>query len=335
MVFLNLSEIEPASSSNANSIVRWFKRLHHRNQKQVQEQIFGRPLQYVVNISSVALFVKSEDNRRVLYGHVPTIVAKCGYYLKQNATNVKGIFRINGSSKRIRKLEAIFNSAPSYGRDVDWSEFTVHDAATILRQFLKSLPERVIPSEHYFAFRQVMLLTGTSDENKILMLERLMDLLPRANHYVLLYILDLLSVFALKASRTLMTARNLAAIFQPGVCSHPSHDNIPEEYFASQELLLFLIKHQEHFLRPRTELSKVSHRKLTEIVTKPHCLEQTAPVTIIPLHRLRRHPTVPSKKTSLSKATVDAKPSHRVFRSKSLNLRLGKRSADRNAEAPL
>jgi len=45
-----------------------------------------------------------------------------------------------------------------------------------------------------------------------------------------------------------MPATNLAAIFQPGLLSHPDHDMNPQQYRVSQEVLIFLIQHQERFL---------------------------------------------------------------------------------------
>ena len=78
--------------------------------------------------------------------------------------------------------------------------------------------------------------------------QRLISELPPLNRQLLLYILDLLAVFASKAEQNLMTASNLAAIFQPGLISHPNHDMAPGEYKLSQEVLVFLITHQDHFL---------------------------------------------------------------------------------------
>lgn len=43
---------------------------------------------------------------------IPVVVAKCGLYLKENATEVEGTFRISGSSKRMRDLQAIFDNGP-------------------------------------------------------------------------------------------------------------------------------------------------------------------------------------------------------------------------------
>lgn len=45
-----------------------------------------------------------------------------------------------------------------------------------------------------------------------------------------------------------MTTANLAAIFQPGILSHPDHDMAPAEYRLSQDILIFLIENQDHFL---------------------------------------------------------------------------------------
>lgn len=72
--------------------------------------------------------------------------------------------------------------------------------------------------------------------------------LPGANQCLLLYVLDLLAVFDRKSQHNKMNAFNLALIFQPGLISHPKHDQSPDELKLSQETLEFLIKHQDHFL---------------------------------------------------------------------------------------
>lgn len=47
----------------------------------------------------------------------------------------------------------------------------------------------------------------------------LISLLPPASRYLLLYLLDFLSVFARCSAKNLMTASNLAVVFQPGLVS--------------------------------------------------------------------------------------------------------------------
>ena len=78
--------------------------------------------------------------------------------------------------------------------------------------------------------------------------QRLITELPPLNRQLLLYILDLLAVFASKSELNRMTSANLAAIFQPGMLSHPSHDMEPPEYRLSQDVIIFLIENQDNFL---------------------------------------------------------------------------------------
>jgi GTPase-activating protein SAC7 len=78
--------------------------------------------------------------------------------------------------------------------------------------------------------------------------QRLITELPPLNRQLLLYILDLLAVFSSKSDLNRMTAANLAAIFQPGIISHPNHDMAPSEYRLSQDVLIYLIENQDNFL---------------------------------------------------------------------------------------
>jgi hypothetical protein len=70
------------------------------------------------------------------------------------ATDVEGIFRVSGSAKRIKELQAFFDSPPTYGKALDWDGFNVHDAANVFRRYINHLPEPIIPHDYYFAFRK-------------------------------------------------------------------------------------------------------------------------------------------------------------------------------------
>ena len=78
--------------------------------------------------------------------------------------------------------------------------------------------------------------------------QRLITELPPLNRQLLLYILDLLAVFSSKSEQNRMDSANLAAIFQPGMLSHPNHDLSPVEYRLSQDVIIFLIENQDNFL---------------------------------------------------------------------------------------
>lgn len=106
--------------------------------------------------------------------YVPVVVAKCGLYLKDTATEVPGTFRVSGSAKRMKELQAVFDNGPKvgrwsclvrdlgeltdafgghaqYGKNLDWKKtsYTTHDVATILRRYLTQMPEPIVPHELY------------------------------------------------------------------------------------------------------------------------------------------------------------------------------------------
>lgn len=180
------------------------------------------------------------------------------------ATETEGIFRLAGSEKRIKELKGAFDSPDRYGKGLDWTGYTVHDAANILRRYFNQLPEPIIPLNAYDDFRNPLRnhqaqavgsieaqspSVGEFDPDAaIVQYQNLITSLPPLNRQLLLYILDLLAVFASKSDLNKMTTPNLAAIFQPGILSHPQHDMAPPEYRLSQDVLIFLIENQDSFL---------------------------------------------------------------------------------------
>ncbi|KAI5307097.1 hypothetical protein KEM56_004571 [Ascosphaera pollenicola] len=211
--------------------------------------IFGVPLAESVRYASVVISVTDDAGETYVYGVVPIVVAKCGLFLKEEATTTKGIFRVSGSAKRIRVLQAIFSKPNSFGKKLDWKGYSVHDAANILRRYLLLLPEPIVPLDFYFRFRDPFIEEKHYDlPTKVHVCQELIKALPPLNRQLLLYILDLLAVFAAKCEENLMTAGNLAAIFQPALLSHPVHIMQPEEYLLSQMAIVFLIENQDHFL---------------------------------------------------------------------------------------
>ena len=185
------------------------------------------------------------------------------YSLSLTATSVEGIFRLSGSEKRIKELKTSFDSPDRYGKGLVWDGYTVHDAANVLRRYLNDLPEPVVPLDLYEKFREPLRgatkqAVGDTDgpqfvehfDEKVAIerYQKLITELPPLNRQLLLYLLDLLAVFAAKADENRMNSQNLAAIFQPGMLSHPSHDMSPEEYRLNQCVIIFLIENQDHFL---------------------------------------------------------------------------------------
>ncbi|EKG16805.1 hypothetical protein MPH_06008 [Macrophomina phaseolina MS6] len=260
-----------ADVPSKRDLTSWWRQFKRGNAKKDEDKepekprgIFGVPLQDSIKYANVAISLFNEEGESYIYGYVPIVVAKCGVFLKEKAVDVEGIFRLSGSEKRIKELREAFNSPDRYGKGLDWTGYTVHDAANILRRYFNQLPEPIIPLEFYELFREPLRnhqaqAVGPMDgqkesigefdmDNAIRVYQRLITELPPLNRQLLLYILDLLAVFASKSDLNKMTTANLAAIFQPGILSHPNHDMAPPEYRLSQDVLIFLIENQDNFL---------------------------------------------------------------------------------------
>lgn len=256
----------PSRRGDLKSWWKGFKRDQHKEDSKGDStvHIWGVPLRQSITYANVAISLQDAQGRSYIYGYVPIVVAKCGVYLKEHATNVEGIFRLSGSERRIKELQTIFDSPDRYGKGLDWTGYTVHDAANVLRRYLNHLPEPIVPLDLYESFREPLygktyeavgdseapqlFPTDFDEEQVIRTYQQLITELPPLNRQLLLYLLDLLAVFASKSDENRMGSQNLAAIFQPGMLSHPNHAMVPQEYQLNQCVVIFLIQNQDHFL---------------------------------------------------------------------------------------
>ncbi|RDX57097.1 Rho GTPase activation protein [Lentinus brumalis] len=252
---------EPAALANTKaSLKTWWNHFTfaQRAKKEAEDKkaaagesvVFGKPLKESLKYASVQISTANANGELYVWGYIPVVVAKCGLYLKENATEVEGTFRVNGSNKRMRELQAAFETPPRYGKNLDWKkeQFTTHDVASVFRRYLTQMPEPVIPHDMYHLFRDALAKKPYNEEEVIATYKKLIRSMPRANQYLLLYVLDLLSVFARKSDKNLMTAKNLAVIFRPALIAHPTHEMSPQEHQLSQDVLEFLIQHQDWFM---------------------------------------------------------------------------------------
>ncbi|TID19175.1 hypothetical protein CANINC_003745 [Pichia inconspicua] len=223
----------------------------------------------------------NDDMKDNAYGKVPLVIVACGSFLKSKGLTVEGIFRLAGSNKRVKQLQIIFSSPPDYGAKINWDGYTVHDAASLLRRYLSSLVEPLIPLNFYDSFRDILIAKPellqhlkNSDAKspiavdhdlkkpdkatkKIIHSQRrqmlheyanLFQILPPIQKRVLFYLLDLLAMFSMKSEFNRMPAKNLAAIFQPSILSHPSHDMNPEEYAVNSLVIESMITYSHKIL---------------------------------------------------------------------------------------
>ena len=238
------------------------------SQNEFDGRVFGVPLEESLNVAQEEVIIQ-ESRKEIVF--IPVVIAKSGHYLKENALDTTGIFRIAGSNKRVRELQTVFSKPPDFGRKFEgWNDFNAHDIATLLKRYLNSLSEPLVPLALYDIFRNPILENPKTNEHKEEIIKNYEDiymLLPQQNRHLILYLAALLNLFARNEKKNLMPASNLAAIVQPSILSHPKHEMSPKEYEISRTVIEFLILHALDII-PNTDYANKDTKPHAGIVAK-------------------------------------------------------------------
>ncbi|KAL6914828.1 hypothetical protein FSST1_012588 [Fusarium sambucinum] len=217
-------------------------------------KIFGVAVVTSIRYANIAISVFDEDGRSYVYGYIPIIVGKTCVYLKEKAMDVEDIFATTGNPVRMSELQTRFDSPDRFGKGLSWDGYTVHDAAGILLRYLKSLPEPIIPYQHYNTFVDELgsfidrELSPEESSTVIDLAANLMRNLPPLHRQLLVYLLDLLHAFESKSSVNKMTTLRLVSSFQPSILSGPPDKMDPEAHHVSANVTILLISHEEEIL---------------------------------------------------------------------------------------
>ncbi|XP_008049209.1 rho GTPase-activating protein 25 isoform X2 [Carlito syrichta] len=140
---------------------------------------------------------------------VPILVEKCAEFILEHGLNEEGIFRLPGQDNLVKQLRDAFDAGerPSFDRETD-----VHTVASLLKLYLRDLPEPVVPWSQYEGF----LLCGqlmNADETKAQQeLMKQLSILPRDNYSLLSYICRFLHEIQLNCAVNKMSVDNLATV---------------------------------------------------------------------------------------------------------------------------
>ncbi|KAM4536417.1 rho GTPase-activating protein 36 isoform 1-T1 [Odontesthes bonariensis] len=157
-----------------------------------------------------------------IYRQVPRVVERCCSHIETHGLQTVGIFRVGSSKKRVRQLREDFDMGVDIQLD---EEHSVHDVAALLKEFLRDMPDPLLPRELYPAFLHANLLRGA---DQLQCLQHLLYLLPPCNCDTLFRLLTLLHTVQSYAQDSIgtndeeipgnkMTAANLAVIFGPNL----------------------------------------------------------------------------------------------------------------------
>ncbi|ELU05836.1 hypothetical protein CAPTEDRAFT_167257 [Capitella teleta] len=165
--------------------------------------VFGVPLQ--------SLF--DHDVKRVPNIKVPLLLSKLVSFLIKTGVPEEGILRVPGAVARIKSLRQEIEERFNSGR-FSWEDVRPHDAAGLLKQFLRDLPVPLLTFQYIEAFIAVQKIPDSRQQLQALNL--LVLLLPDVHRNTLQLLLQFLKRIC-DCKENKMTLNNVAMIMAPNL----------------------------------------------------------------------------------------------------------------------
>ncbi|XP_055683358.1 rho GTPase-activating protein 21 [Lutzomyia longipalpis] len=153
--------------------------------------------------------VPSEENE-----FVPLLVARCTSIVEQKGLDIVGIYRIPGNTAAITALTDQVNRGFDEATltDAKWEDVNV--VSSLLKSFIRNLPEPLLPNDIYANF---ILADKKSGRLRMSELKNLLETLPPFSYETMKHLLRHLHRVSQNCLVNLMEPKNLAIIFGPSI----------------------------------------------------------------------------------------------------------------------
>ncbi|XP_055986368.1 rho GTPase-activating protein 22 isoform X2 [Sorex fumeus] len=177
----------------------------------------------------------------------PLLVEQCVDFIRERGLTEEGLFRMPGQANLVRDLQDSFDCGekPLFDSSTD-----VHTVASLLKLYLRELPEPVVPFARYEDFLSCAQLLTKDEGEGTLELTKQVSNLPLANYNLLRYICKFLDEVQAHSNVNKMSVQNLATVFGPNILRPQVEDpvTIMEGTSLVQHLMTVLIrKHSQLF----------------------------------------------------------------------------------------
>ncbi|XP_062874046.1 rho GTPase-activating protein 25 [Trichomycterus rosablanca] len=175
---------------------------------------------------------------------VPMLVEKCAEFIKEHGLDEEGIFRLPGQENQVKQFREAFDAGerPSFPSDTD-----VHTVASLLKLYLRELPEPVVPWTQYQDFLDSTLTLDTTTASGKEKLEKQISLLPKDNYNLLSYICRFLFEVQQHSKVNKMSVENLATVMGVNLFKPQVEDafSMMKGTPMIQKVMTVMIRHHE------------------------------------------------------------------------------------------
>ncbi|XP_070589593.1 rho GTPase-activating protein 18 isoform X2 [Erythrolamprus reginae] len=199
--------------------------------------LFGVPL----------LVLLEHDQKRIPGIRTPLIFQKLISQIEGGKLETEGLLRIPGVAARVKNLCQELESK-FYEGTFNWDSVKQHDAASILKFFMRELPQPLFTVEYLKAFQDVQKLPTKKQQLQALNL--LVLLLPEGNRDTLKVLLEFLQRVIDHRDKNKMNLKNVAMVMAPnlfmfhGLGAKPTEQSEFVMAAGTANVMRFMIKYQ-------------------------------------------------------------------------------------------
>ncbi|KAJ0060133.1 hypothetical protein NL108_003951, partial [Boleophthalmus pectinirostris] len=199
----------------------------------------------------------------------PLLVEQCVDFIRERGLDEEGLFRMPGQANLVKDLQEAFDCGdkPLFDCNTD-----VHTVASLLKLYLRELPEPVIPFSKYEDFLTCAQLLAKDEEEGVQELGKQVSNLPLPNFNLLKYICKFLDEVQSHCNENKMSVQNLATVFGPNILRPKMEDpvTIMEGTSLVQHLMTVLIREHKRLYSGRDQESLTVPPTTTDL--PPHQL---------------------------------------------------------------
>lgn len=279
------SEVFQLCAGNNDERQQWMKAIRKVIYSDIGGAIFGQSVEETM--------MYEQRMRR----SIPYLIEQSVEFLTQYGLEVEGIFRLPGRTTLIKELKDRFDCAERIVFDI--SEHDVHSVASLLKMYLRELPESIIPSSYYQRLMNVAMNFQDAKETEkkteaVANAANALSSLPVDNYLIVKYLCKFLCEVGKRSNINKMTTLNLATVFGPNIIRNVVEADSPELMMATadltQQLCFMLINNCEDIFIDKKEEEKLEETKpevpvenLLDFSDKPESADEIKPLPRISL----------------------------------------------------